>query len=75
MAGSRDTVTGSKLSELMKNRLNNISFLTVFPIIMLFCSFPVGANTSVESDTFPVYDSIRPNVSFWKKIYTRYSTT
>ena len=42
---------------------------------MLFCSFPVGANTSVESDTFPVYDSIRPNVSFWKKIYTRYSTT
>jgi membrane-bound lytic murein transglycosylase D len=24
---------------------------------------------------FPVYDSIRPNVSFWKKIYTEYSTT
>jgi membrane-bound lytic murein transglycosylase D len=42
---------------------------------MLFCSFPVDADTTGESDTFPVYDSIRPNVSFWKKIYTQYSTT
>jgi membrane-bound lytic murein transglycosylase D len=29
----------------------------------------------MESDTFPMYDSIRPNVSFWGKIYTQYSTT
>ncbi|MGD9133468.1 MAG: transglycosylase SLT domain-containing protein [Desulfobacterales bacterium] len=75
MAGSGDTVTGSKLSEFMKNSLNNIFFLTVFPILMLLCSFPAGADASRESDTFPVYDSIRPNVSFWKEIYTRYSTT
>ncbi len=38
---------------------------------MAFCN--VDADT--PSDTFPVYDSIRPNVSFWKKIYTQYSTT
>ena len=38
---------------------------------MAFCN--VAADT--PSDTFPVYDSIRPNVSFWKKIYTQYSTT
>jgi membrane-bound lytic murein transglycosylase D len=74
-AGGGDTVTGSKLSEFMKNGLNNIFFFTVFSIVMLFCSYPVDADTTGESDTFPVYDSIRPNVLFWKKIYTRYSTT
>ena len=36
---------------------------------MVLCSLQAGA------DTFPVYDSIRPNVSFWGKIYTQYSTT
>jgi hypothetical protein len=34
-----------------------------------------SADAAAFSDTFPVYDSIRPNVSFWKKIYTEYSTT
>jgi membrane-bound lytic murein transglycosylase D len=75
ITGSGDSITGSKFSGFMKNSLNNIFFLTVFPIVMLLWSFPVGADTTTESDTFPVYDSIRPNVSFWKQIYTRYSTT
>jgi membrane-bound lytic murein transglycosylase D len=74
-AGGGDTVTGRKLSEFMKNSLNNIFFFTIFSFVMLFCSFPVDADTTGESDSFPVYDSIRPNVSFWKKIYTQYSTT
>jgi len=34
-----------------------------------------SAAADAFSDTFPVYDSIRPNVSFWKKIYTEYYTT
>jgi len=42
---------------------------------MVLCSLPAGADTIMESDTFPLYDSVRPNVSFWEKIYTEYSTT
>ena len=42
---------------------------------MVLSSLPAGADTIMEPDTFPVYDSIRPNVSFWEKIYTEYSTT
>ena len=30
--------------------------------------------SSVDAE-FTIYDSIRPNVNFWKKIYTEYSTT
>ena len=40
---------------------------------MVLFSIPAGADT--VSGTFPVYDSIVPNISFWKKIYTQYSTT
>ena len=42
---------------------------------MVLCGFPAGADSITETHTFPVYDSIRPNVLFWKKIYTHYSTT
>jgi peptidoglycan lytic transglycosylase D len=27
-----------------------------------------------ETDPFPVYDCIQPNVSFWKKVFTQYSS-
>ena len=37
--------------------------------------YSVDADADTVSDTFPVYDSIRPNVSFWEKIYSEYSTT
>jgi membrane-bound lytic murein transglycosylase D len=75
MADARGTLTGNKLFRFMKNHLNKIFFLAVFFILMVLCSLPAGADTSMEPETFPVYDSIRPNVSFWKKIYTEYSTT
>jgi membrane-bound lytic murein transglycosylase D len=59
----------------MKNRLIKICFFAVFSIVVVLCSLPAGADTITEPDTFPVYDSIRPNVSFWGKIYAQYSTT
>jgi membrane-bound lytic murein transglycosylase D len=59
----------------MQNRTNKICFYAVFPIMMLICSLPAVADTVMDSETFPIYDSIRPNVSFWEKIYTQYSTT
>jgi len=59
----------------MKNRLIKICFFAVFPIVMVLCGLPAGADTLMLPDIFPVYDSIRPNVSFWGKIYTQYSTT
>jgi membrane-bound lytic murein transglycosylase D len=37
--------------------------------------YSISAGAATVSGTFPEYDSIRPNVSFWKKIYTEYSTT
>ncbi len=39
---------------------------------MVWGSLPLNAS-SIDAE-FPVYDSIRPNVEFWKKIYTEYST-
>jgi membrane-bound lytic murein transglycosylase D len=46
--------------------------MLIFTVIGL-CYLP--AATDGIAAEFPVYDSIRPNVSFWKKIYTEYSTT
>ena len=51
----------------MKNHRTKNFFLIVFPIVMVLCGFPAGADAKTETSTFPVYDSIRPNVSFWKK--------
>jgi membrane-bound lytic murein transglycosylase D len=59
----------------MKNYRTQTIFLTILPVVLLLCSLPAGADAIMEPDPFPVYDSIRPNVSFWKKIYTQYSTT
>ena len=55
----------------MKNFPYKILFLSILFVLITFYS----ADAEAFSDTFPVYDSIRPNVSFWKKIYTEYSTT
>ena len=59
----------------MKNYRTQTIFLTILHVVLLLCSLPAGADAIMEPDPFPVYDSIRPNVSFWKKIYTQYSTT
>ncbi len=68
-------VIANDLSWPMKNRPNKIFILALLPILMVLSSLPAGANTIMEPDTFPLYDSVRPNVSFWEKIYTKYSTT
>ena len=59
------------ISEPMKNFAYKILFLSILILVMAICSADVNA----FSETFPVYDSIRPNVAFWKKIYTEYTTT
>jgi membrane-bound lytic murein transglycosylase D len=33
-----------------------------------------SSDIETDSDTFPVYPCIQPNVTFWTKIYTRYSS-
>jgi membrane-bound lytic murein transglycosylase D len=35
----------------------------------------MGVNVRAAQDPFPVYPVIQPSVSFWKKIYTEYSTS
>jgi hypothetical protein len=64
-------VFGSQISESMKNLQYKMLSLSILLVVMPLYT----ADADVFSDTFPVYDSIRPNVSFWKKIYTEYSTT
>ena len=59
----------------MKNRRYKTWLLsTVFAALVLAGSIHAAADTIMESDSFPVYDSIRPNIAFWKKIYSEYST-
>jgi membrane-bound lytic murein transglycosylase D len=48
-----------------------------FPIVFLTVIFSAAvflANARAESDTFPVPSVIEPNVAFWTKIYTEYSS-
>jgi len=59
----------------MKTYRTQSIFLTILSVTLLCLSLPAGAGTITEPEPFPVYDSIRPNVLFWKKIYTQYSTT
>ncbi|MGD8991254.1 MAG: LysM peptidoglycan-binding domain-containing protein [Desulfobacterales bacterium] len=66
-------LNGPKCVELMKNYRYNIVIFTMAIFWMLLGDLPAWA---IGADAqFPVYDSIRPNVNFWKKIYTEYSTT
>ena len=67
--------TGDELSDSMKNHRNQTLFLAICAAAMVLSSLHAGADTIVEPDPFPVYDSIRSNISFWKKIYSEYSTT
>jgi len=60
----------------MKNRQNKRLLLSMLPAVALvLVSIQAGADTIMEPDIFPVYNSIRPNISFWKKIYSEYPTT
>ena len=59
----------------MKTYRTQSIFLTILCVALFCFSLPAGANNITEPEPFPVYDSIRPNVLFWKKIYTQYSTS
>lgn len=52
-------------------RFFKISLLSVFLLVVIAGS--VSAMTS--SDLFPIHASMRPNVEFWKKIYSKYPST
>jgi membrane-bound lytic murein transglycosylase D len=55
-------------------QLNWKRILPVF-ILMVVLSGPVGrAEVRVEPDGFPLYPCIQPNVDFWLKVYTHYSS-
>ena len=59
----------------MKNRRYKSLLLSILPLALVLASSHAGADSFLELDSFPVYGSIRPNISFWKKIYSEYSTT
>jgi len=46
----------------------------VFIVTAAFNGLSYGENIGTDSDPFPVYPCIQPNVTFWTKIYTRYSS-
>jgi membrane-bound lytic murein transglycosylase D len=53
-------------------RFKIILVLSLSVSVVLFTICPNGF---AASDLFPVYSSIQPNVSFWKKIYAEYAST
>jgi LysM repeat protein len=55
--------------KLNTKRLFSIVFLTVIFFAAVFLS-----DARAESDTFPMPSVIEPNVAFWTKIYTEYSS-
>ena len=53
------------------------NYKRLFPIIILIAILTGAAffsDARAEFDNFPVPSVIQPNVAFWKKIYTEYST-
>jgi membrane-bound lytic murein transglycosylase D len=44
----------------------------LLPIIL--AGFILAPRAGAHSDPFPIYPCIQPNVSFWTKIYTDYSS-
>ena len=57
----------------MKNHHRGI---LCFSLLLIFCAglFLPGGNCEA-SEPFPLYPCIRPNVNFWKKVYSKYGTT
>lgn len=46
-------------------------FILFLACLFFICVSPVHAG----EDPFPVYDCIKPNVAFWKKVYSQYTTS
>ncbi|RJX25459.1 MAG: LysM peptidoglycan-binding domain-containing protein [Desulfurivibrio sp.] len=43
--------------------------------LCLLCFPPFHSKASVSQDPFPVYQCMKANVAFWKKVYAQYSTS
>jgi membrane-bound lytic murein transglycosylase D len=48
--------------------------LVVVSLTVAIAGPSYSADVGAESDFFPVYNCIQPNVTFWTKIYTQYSS-
>jgi membrane-bound lytic murein transglycosylase D len=75
MSGGVLTSSRTIISDPMKNWRYKTLLLSIVPAVLVFAGIHAAADTTTEPDPFPVYDSIRPNISFWKKIYSEFSTT
>ncbi len=67
--GARRTIT-NPLTRAVSETFSASYTALVLALICLLWFRPAAA-----SELFPVYDSMKPNVEFWKKIYTEYDTT
>ncbi len=55
-------------------RLSRKSISLILALSFVVAVVFIPANARAESDSFPAYSFIEPNVDFWKKIYTEYSS-
>ena len=56
----------------MELLLKYFRFFFILPVVLWAATAPIDVRA--ESDHFPQYECIRPNVAFWKKIYSEYSS-
>ena len=59
---------------MLFNYLKWIRICAVFILIIAFCGPSYSLEIETDSDKFPLFPCIQPNVNFWKKIYTQYSS-
>jgi len=57
---------------MMELLLKYFRFLFILPVVLWAATAPI--EVWAESDPFPQYECIQPNVAFWKKIYSEYSS-
>ena len=56
----------------MKLLLRYFRFLFILPAVLVILI--ISPEIKAESDPFPQYASIQPNIAFWRKIYSEYSS-
>jgi membrane-bound lytic murein transglycosylase D len=57
---------------MMKLLLKYFRFVFILPVALSVAIIPV--EVKAESDPFPQYACIQPNVAFWRKIYSEYTS-
>ncbi len=50
-------------------------FKLLFVLLVVMAAVLIPIEIAAESDPFPLYDCIKPNVAFWKKIYSEYTSS